>query len=43
VATFQWTTAWYSSNISGAAQTAAATIVSAAWSAVMIGLKASPA
>jgi hypothetical protein len=42
VSTFQWTTAWYSANISGASQSATATIVSAAWSAVMIGLKMSP-
>ena len=42
VATFQWTTAWFSSNISGASQTATATITSAAWSAIMIGLKMSP-
>lgn len=42
VATFQWTTAWYSSNVSGLSQSATATIASAAWSAVMIGLKMSP-
>lgn len=42
VSTFQWTTAWYSANISGASQSATATIVSSAWSAVMIGLKMSP-
>lgn len=42
VSTFQWTTAWYSSNISGASQSATATIVSSAWSAIMIGLKMTP-
>jgi hypothetical protein len=42
VATFQYTTAWYSANVNGAAQSATATITSAAWSAVILGLKPSP-
>lgn len=42
VSTFQWTTAWYSANVDSSTQSPVATITSAAWSAVIIGLKASP-
>lgn len=38
----QFTTAWYSANVTGFAQSPQATITSAAWSAIVLGLKASP-
>lgn len=42
VSTFQWTSIYYTSNISAAAVTGSATIVSAAWSAIIMGLDDDP-
>jgi len=42
VATFQYTSIYYTANISAAAVTGSATIVSAAWSAIILGLKDNP-
>jgi hypothetical protein len=42
VATFQYTSIYYTANISAAAVTGSATIVSAAWSAVILGLDDNP-
>lgn len=39
----QYTSVYFSSNVSGSSQTASATIVSSAWSAIMLGLSAAPA
>jgi len=43
ISTFQYTSVYYTSNISAAAVTGSVTIASAAWSAVIMGLKDSPA
>jgi hypothetical protein len=43
VAGQQWTSVYSSANVTGFSQTASATITSAAWSAVLLALKASPA
>ncbi len=43
VATFQYTSVYYTSNISTAVVTGSVTIASAAWSAIILGLSPSPA
>jgi hypothetical protein len=43
VASQQYTSVYSSSNVSGSAVTASATIVSAAWTGIILGLKSSPA
>jgi hypothetical protein len=39
----QWTSVFYSANVTGFAQTGSATITSSAWTAIILGLKAAPA
>lgn len=40
--TGQYTSVWFSANVTGLSQSSTATITSSAWSAIILGLKASP-